>query len=528
MKQYLILPLFLFHIGFLIAQEPKFIQHEIGLDFKEVPLNVMLQDHEGMIWLGTGKGLARYDGNEWYSIILDTVSREVRCLFEDNQDNLWIGTASGNIYYLDKSRNVHVFDIEEGHPAKAVRSILQDNKGQIWFATYGEGVYVYTGTRLFNIDQNNGLSGNDIYSMTISPEGEVWLGTDDGISICTFINEKKHIRNLGLEDGLPDQIITSLKADPLGNVWIGTSEAGVVYFNAAMQKITRPFEIQALDEITSFEIFDSTELWIGTKTSGVWRYSPEFNFARKLVSSPSLKQFEVTDILADAEGNIWLTMHEGMLLSAFRPFESLSLNVGDIQTLFCDHNDNLWVGTIKGLFFVEKNSTETSKIIRVAPSYDFNITDIVEDDYDHLWIATLDKGLFIFSPSSGEVMQISSRKSKLGTSIITMDRTKERIWIASQQGDETGFNEDPFTGVFYFPTDKDILKEKEIPFQFLTEPWKSNLEFVWQIFVDINGRTWLATDGNGVYSIDKEKTLQHEGNDAVDLRVVYSVCQDHR
>jgi ligand-binding sensor domain-containing protein len=529
MNRYVVLFFFLLHIAAIVAQEPKFMQHEIGIDYKDVAINEVLQDHQGMIWLGTGKGLVRYDGTEWYTIILDTTisAIEVKCLFEDNRQNLWVGTTKGNIYYLDKARNVHIFDIEEGHPSKPIRSILQDKQGQIWFATYGEGAYIYTGTRLFNFDKNDGLAGNDIYSMTSDPEGEVWIGTDDGISICTFINEQKHYRNLGLADDLPDQIITALKADKQGNVWIGTSEAGVVLFDAGLHKITRPFEPGGMDEITTFEMFDGTELWIGTKTSGVWRYSVDFKFARQLVSSSSLKQFEVTDILSDVEGNIWLAMREGMLLSAFRPFESLITAVGEIQTLYCDHNDRLWIGAIKGLYYVEANATKTSATIRVAPSYDFNITDIVEDDFHHLWIATLDKGLFIYSPASGEVKEISSRISRLGSSIMSMDRTKDEIWIASQQGAETGFNEDPFTGVFSYPANNDITIEKNLQFQFLTEPWKSHLEFVWQIFVDSKDRIWLATDGNGVYSIDKGKATQYKGNESLDLRGVYSVCEDH-
>jgi len=518
MNRYFFLPFFLFYITFSRAQEPKFIQHEIGNAYTDIPINVMLQDHQCMIWLGTDNGLARYDGNVWYPITLDTSisAIEVTSLFEDKLGRIWVGTAKGVIYYLDMSRNVNAFEVEEGHPVKAITSILQDNQGRIWFATYGEGVYVYTGSRLFNFDVDDGLSGNDIYTMTSTATGEIWLGTDDGINICKFENEKKQIRSLGLADGLPDQIITALEADEQGNVWIGTFEFGVAYFNAALQKITKPFDSRGMDEITSFEIFDGQEVWIGTKTTGVWRYNPQFEFIRKLVSLQSLAPFEVSDILADVEGNIWISMHEGILLSAFRPFESLATDVGEIQTLFCDRQDKLWVGTMKGLYRVEEYTSTVSKTIREAPAYDFNITDIVEDKFNNLWIATLDKGLFIYTPSSGAVRAISSAIAKLGTTIMCMDRTENEIWIATLQG------------VVSYPTDKDITKEKDIHFQLLSDPWQSNLHFVFQVFVDSKDRAWFATDGNGVYCIDRGEIIPYKGNDSLTLRTVYSICEDQR
>ncbi|MEP6647281.1 MAG: two-component regulator propeller domain-containing protein [Saprospiraceae bacterium] len=500
------------------AQEPKFIQHEVGNAFADVPVNVMLQDQQAMIWLGTDNGLVRYDGNLWYPVPLDSTvaSQAVTSLFEDRRGVIWIGTATGNIYFLDSLKKVQPFEIEEGHPAKPITSILQDVLGRIWFATYGEGVYVYTGDRLFNFDMNDGLSGNDIYSMTNTSFGEIWLGTDDGIDICTFENEVKKIRHIGLNDGLPDQIITALKSDEHDNIWIGTFEFGVVFYDALQKSILRPFDRQEMDQITSFEIFNNHEIWIGTKSTGVWRYNSLFHSIRKIVSLQSLAPFEVSDILADVEGNIWVALHEGILLSAFNSFESLTTDVGEIQTLYCDHQDQLWIGTIKGLYLLLQYTDQVSKIVRVAPNYNFNITDIVEDAYHNLWIGTLDKGLFVYTPSTGIVRPLNSSISMLGNSIMSMDKTSTDIWIGTLQG------------VVSYSLSKDVTHEKEVRFQLLSDPWQSNLHFVFQVFVDSKDRAWFATDGNGAYCVDGNKITQFKGNDSIILRTVYSICEDQQ
>ena len=317
------------------AQEPRFIQHDIGDENAGLAIHTIIQDNQCMIWLGTARGLARYDGNAWHPVQLGhpDSAYQVSALFEDASQRIWIGTSSGKIFYLDKSRKMHPFDVDEGCPQKSISAIVQDPQGNIWFSTYGEGAYVYTGSRLFNFDSEDGLSGEDIYTMICTPGGEVWLGTDDGITICTFEKETKRIRQLGLKDGLPDQIITALKSDQKGNVWIGTFEFGVVFFDDSTRKINRPFETNQMDKITSFAIFDEHEIWIGTNAQGVWRHSPGDAFAKQLVGLQNFKQGQVSGLLSDVEGNIWIVMLEGVLISGFRPFESLTVDVPEIQTI---------------------------------------------------------------------------------------------------------------------------------------------------------------------------------------------------
>ncbi|MEO6132860.1 MAG: two-component regulator propeller domain-containing protein [Saprospiraceae bacterium] len=518
MSRFLLILLVIFCLAGGNAQEPKFIQHDVGNAYADVPVNVMLQDNEGMIWLGTKSGLARYYGNLWHPVALDSSSGilSVTALYADHSGIIWIGTSKGSIFFIDSSKKVQAFDIEEGHPAKSITSILQDADGRIWFATYGEGVYVYTGTRLFNFDVGDGLSGNDVYAMTSNADGEIWIGTDDGIDICTFEKEAKKIRHLGLEDGLPDQIITALIANEHGDIWIGTFEFGVVMYDASLRKIMKPFDSHGMDEITSFEIFNNHELWIGTKSRGVWRYNTKVHSIRKIVNLESLAPFDVSDILSDLEGNIWIAMREGILVSAFNSFESLSADIGEIQTLYCDHQDNLWIGTMEGLYHLEQYTDEVSKLVRVTPHEKLNITDIIQDGFGNLWLATLDKGLFIYTPSSGIVRPIHSSIAILGSSIMSMDKTSTDIWIGTLQG------------VVSYPLSKDITKEKSIGFHILNDPWQSNLHFVFQVYVDSKDRAWFATDGNGAYCVDGDRITQCRGNDSMVLRTVYSICEDQQ
>ncbi len=501
-----------------IAQEPRFIQHDLGDANSGMTILAMLQDRNCMLWLGTEQGLARFDGVNYRPVELPGTATglQVTSLAEDHLRHIWVGTSSGEIFYLDETRMVHAFQPQEGHPQKPITGIAEDPAGQIWFATYGEGVYVYSGSRLFNFNLDDGLSGNDIYAMEITPDGEVWLGTDDGITVCSFDKETKHVKKLGLQEGLPDQIITALKADSSGNIYIGTFESGVVLYDTQRKRITPLLQAPMQDEITALELFDGRELWIGTVSHGVWRYRKEWNEPRHLNNLQAFHISRITDLLSDVEGNIWITFNEGGLVSAFRPFESLACEVGDIQAVFVDQRDQVWIGAKNGLYRLVNHNSGPAQMVRVAPRYPLNVTDLLEDQYHQIWIGTLDKGLFVYDPDRDRIVEIGSIFDKGGITIMSMAMSSAEIWIATLEG------------VVSFPAGKNILSEPKEPFTLLKDPWQSNLHFVFQVYVDSKDRTWFATDGNGAFCVKGSRVMHFAGTDSLRLRKVYSVCEDHR
>lgn len=505
-------------MGPVIGQEPVFVQHDIGDCHTGSPVNVIFQDRQCMIWLGSDMGLSRYDGTNCHPVFIDEQPADisVRAMFEDSRSRIWIGTTSGRIFVMDKKRTLKEFETEEGHPDVPITSIRQDDHGQIWFATYGEGLYVYTGDRLFNIDVMDGLSGNDVYGMDSTPDGSIWIGTDNGISVCSFHDEKKHIRNIGLKDGLPDQIVTSLVADDKGDVWVGTFEFGVVSFNHETSEFEQPFTCKGMDEITALTLFDRDELWIGTRTSGVWRYCPGHQQAERIHALRQEKQTRVNALRTDVEGNIWVSMEGGKVMSGFRPFESVQLDIPVIQAIYSDASDKVWVGTMNGLFLLEEPLFAPARAKRILPDVSLNITNMIEDDFGHLWIGTLDKGLYVFDPQSGKVHHIGSGVGGGGLTIMSMALSEKFIWVATLEG------------VVAYPREINILVHGVSHFTLLDDPWQSNLHFVFQVFVDSRNRVWFASDGNGVFKMEEGQVEHITGDSVLVLKTVYSICEDKR
>jgi ligand-binding sensor domain-containing protein len=72
-------------------------QREDGLPDNSV--KAILQTRDGYLWIGTGRGLARYDGRKF--TVFDRAntpefkSEDINCLAEDEAGTLWIGTTAG-------------------------------------------------------------------------------------------------------------------------------------------------------------------------------------------------------------------------------------------------------------------------------------------------------------------------------------------------------------------------------------------------------------------------------------------------
>ena len=69
-------------------------------------INVLCQDQNNYLWIGTRNGLRRFDGSQfvsYYHAKQDSTSladNEIHSLYIDDENNLWIGTANGLQRYL--------------------------------------------------------------------------------------------------------------------------------------------------------------------------------------------------------------------------------------------------------------------------------------------------------------------------------------------------------------------------------------------------------------------------------------------
>ena len=64
------------------------------------PVQALLEDRNGILWIGGAAGLQRFDGKRYATVALGNGSAApaVTVLHEDGNGRLWIGTAAGALY----------------------------------------------------------------------------------------------------------------------------------------------------------------------------------------------------------------------------------------------------------------------------------------------------------------------------------------------------------------------------------------------------------------------------------------------
>lgn len=498
------------------ALEPHFVIREIDETYAHLKINQIFQDGNCMIWLGTSDGLLQYTGSHLITIPFpDTLSgRSVTSLYEDTRGTIWVGTETGQIFQYHAKQGLTRWQIEEGMPKAKITGFVEDDLGQFWIASYGEGLYVYSGERLYNINHDDGLLDNDIYVIAKDGKGRIWAGTDNGVTICRF-DGVKHIESVTVKEGLPDQIVSAILADRHGNLWIANYDSGLVYYDITEEKITSVYSDARVGHINCIAYFEDLELWIGTEGNGIWRFSPATKKFKKIQHEESLRNTEVNDLLKDVEGNIWIVSSSNTLHTAFRPFETLSIPIGNIQAIYASSQENLWIGTDDGLYKAWEDTFGVWQHVRIPDAPFSSVACLSQDAYGNIWIGSLDIGLSLYSPSTQRFQTFSTYESLHKNPVISLFIEDNTLWLATLG-----------RGVMKVMISGNMMSGGELNIRQLLTDGEDGHNFIFQVMPKPGNEAWLATDGSGLAYTQGDYIQPLEKAQNGGPRTIYSMAQD--
>jgi len=266
----------------------------------------------------------------------------------------------------------------------------------------------------------------------------------------TFINAQNFpIRHLDISSGLSNNSVTSIYQDQSGYMWFGTFD-GLNRFDGNDFKIYRnnrsdPNSLPG-DEISCIEGDEKSNLWIGT-TNGV----AVFNAERS--SFVPLKYFKTDGKIA-------------------------AINTTAFQILNVPAKNVILVATKKMLIVYKKNELIGTPVA-LNGKFNYFTRALAYDSKKNISYVFINGiGLCQFS--------LSSKKIKILNPEITIANclkiTEEGLWIGTDEG---AFLYSPRTNQY----SKNYFSSKKVVRNFLSE----------------KNKMWIATDGSGVYSLEKSQ-----------------------
>ncbi len=183
-------------------------------------VSVFAQDNEGVLWLGTYDGLARYDGNE----ITEVLPRDGQPNFGFVTDLARRRLGGGSV---GGAAGISVYDGSNWRSAginKSVVSIAEDSLGRLWAVDQHGEVWrqdVVPNGAWKNIPAGRALGPAS--KLSIGPLGTIWVATHTAVASIQDDTAQATAPLPG-----PESVVTALRADDEHGCWAAT-RAGVVW-----------------------------------------------------------------------------------------------------------------------------------------------------------------------------------------------------------------------------------------------------------------------------------------------------------
>ena len=408
------------------------------------------EDASGQLWIGTFRGLNRYDGHEYHQYFCadDTMGlpdNQIKDILCDRKGRLWVATVNGVCRYtrMDGFERIGAKTTNQN-----IQKLLEDRHGRV-FAYNGIEVLLY----------DDGLKAfHPIITRQLVRQQWTWANAIIDAASDILITESQRLL---IFDGTSFKQKQEIPLDSHLNIYYSEMLSdGLMILSGYGQIIlfdTKSRRMVPLDPamearltahnsiIQAARLLTNNTILLSTSKNGVF----ELNLLAKELKALPAKSGLVTQIFQDSRQNVWMGTYDKGLFADYYYKEKFggsdnylnrAIDHSSVLALAMDRQHNLWISTLlKGLFVYHCDSQQAEAIpLEGLPTGEQKnaITHIFCDRDGYLWLST--GSMALKCSYDGSRLTILHQTPTAG--VMDFEQTDDgTVWASTSSNDIMGF-----------------------------------------------------------------------------------------
>jgi signal transduction histidine kinase/ligand-binding sensor domain-containing protein len=314
----------------------------------------MTQTGDGYLWIGTSKGLVRYDGLTFVPIRGSDSTAETKfpvvSVVTDSNGQLWATDDRAHLFQYTAGRLLGPLP-DNGKHQRQTSPVNRTLEGWLLFASETRGLVEYE-RGLGRVLLDATAIPNSPTAIAQGADGTFWIGTRD--SGLFSINMKRGGPEVRRAAGPPYAKVNCLLPIGASTLLIGTDKGLLSVHKGKLIREAHP-ELSNL-EILALASGRGGDVWIGT-AGRVFKADARDIDTNGAIHSldPIAVDSAVTSLFEDRSGNLWIggpEIIERYRMSGFTTYlSSAGLPCGNCGSIYVDDEENVWFAPWDGGLF---------------------------------------------------------------------------------------------------------------------------------------------------------------------------------
>jgi ligand-binding sensor domain-containing protein len=343
---------------------------------------------------------------------------------------LWIGTERGLVRFDGSSFTLIQRPIPDEPPLGPVREFASDQVGNLWIRLEGPRMLLYHEGKFEDPYERFDLQGVIVTASTSDYQHRIIIS---GLGNSTLRLDNDGAQTILKSEDSPGTVL-SLAAMRDGSVWLGTREHGL--FRASQGHLSKTAPMLPQSKIECLLPAVDGSLWIGTDDG---LYILEVG-ARSVSSVPSLRTLRILAMAQDFDQNVWIGTNHGIVRvtpTGAVSFDMLNRTVDyEVRAIYEDFDGDIWFGGPRGIeqlrngMFTHYSAVDGLTSIGGGPIY--------IDAKGRTWFGPASGGVFLIDRGRAKSITVAGLNHDVAYSI---SGGGDEIWIGRERGGLTALTE---------------------------------------------------------------------------------------